>query len=82
MCFIHSAYAHLTKLRLHDSSSFPSGLAVINASPLPSFLKPISRTSDTILLFKEDVSKPEVVIKDVRVESRTEQFNHLRMHLE
>ncbi|CAF1624706.1 unnamed protein product [Adineta ricciae] len=38
--------------------------AVIKSNLLPSYLISISRTSDTILLFKEDTTRPEVVIKD------------------
>jgi hypothetical protein len=40
-------------------------IATVTTNQLPPFLKQISTTSDTILLFKED-NNPIVVIKDVR----------------
>lgn len=47
-------------------------IAVIKSNQFPSFLKGISAMSDSILLFKEDINKPEIVIKDVR----TSKFNN------
>lgn len=44
-------------------------IAVIKTSPLPSFLQSISSMSDSILLFKEESNRPDVVIKDVRKEN-------------
>ncbi|CAF0956307.1 unnamed protein product [Adineta steineri] len=37
---------------------------VLNTNSLPSYFKQISKVSDTILLFKEDINKPDVIIKD------------------
>lgn len=39
---------------------------MIRSDNLPSFFQSISFLSDTILLFKEDTDRPEIVIKDVR----------------
>ncbi|CAF3701786.1 unnamed protein product [Rotaria sordida] len=38
--------------------------SLIKTTSIPSFLKQISIISDTVLLFKEDINKPEFVIKD------------------
>ncbi|CAF2854606.1 unnamed protein product, partial [Rotaria sp. Silwood2] len=38
--------------------------SMIKTTSLLSFLKQISTISDTVLLFKEDINKPELVIKD------------------
>ncbi|CAF1360475.1 unnamed protein product [Adineta steineri] len=37
---------------------------VLNTNSLPSYFKQISKVSDTILLFKEDINKPDIIIKD------------------
>ena len=42
--------------------------SVINSQSIPSFLQGISPTSETILLFKDHMNRPELVIKDVKTD--------------
>ncbi|UJR21837.1 hypothetical protein I4U23_024911 [Adineta vaga] len=57
--FVLPCLQYVTRI---ECASFSS--SVIKSNSLPSYLKTISKTSDTILLFKEDIHNPEIVIKD------------------
>ncbi|CAF5128791.1 unnamed protein product, partial [Rotaria sp. Silwood1] len=57
--FVIPCLQYLTRIQC---ALFNSSL--IKSMTLPSFLKQISIISDSILLFKEDINKPELIIKD------------------